>query len=156
MNAATSQRPIATFNVYGADTDTPPAGIPQTAWLHVLSAAGIGKATGSTGTRTTDPATGVSYRITFRTQVSRDQYAIRSTTSTADVYIEDPEPDAELALLAAGDEALLTALLGLTHRVHTAEQERGRTQAQVDHAIMLRGQRDLIRAEVLRRMGGAR
>jgi hypothetical protein len=59
-------------------------------------------------------------------------------------------------LHTTSDTALLTALLGLTHRIQTAEQERGRTQAQVDHAIMLRGQRDLIRAEVLRRMGGAR
>jgi hypothetical protein len=59
-------------------------------------------------------------------------------------------------LHTTSDTALLTALLGLTHRIQTAEQERGRTQAQVDHVAMLRARRDLARDEILRRMCDAR
>jgi len=48
---------------------------------------------------------------------------------------------------AAEPEALLTAVEVLTHRIH---------EAHPTQAAQLRTERDVVRAEILRRMGGAR
>jgi hypothetical protein len=50
------------------------------------------------------------------------------------------------ALLTASDDCLLDAMLRLTHKVHALTE---------DEAEGLRAQRDLVRAEVLRRMGAS-
>jgi hypothetical protein len=62
-------------------------------------------------------------------------------------------------LSAAAPEALLTAIEILTHRVHEATTTT-RANADASWAVQterdLRAQRDLVRGEILRRMGGAR
>lgn len=62
-------------------------------------------------------------------------------------------------LSAADPEALLTAIEILTHRVHEATATT-RANAGASGAVQterdLRAQRDLVRGEILRRMGGAR
>lgn len=79
---------IATFDMRDEfDSAKPPTGIPDTAWPHVRSAAATGRVTGSIGARTTDPATGIGYRIEFRRTVSDDAWKVESTTPVADVYL---------------------------------------------------------------------
>lgn len=56
-------------------------------------------------------------------------------------------PTAEQALRATSNEALLRTFAALTHRMHSSREE-ARTEAE------LRGHRDMVQAEVLRRMGG--
>jgi hypothetical protein len=54
---------------------------------------------------------------------------------------------------SASDETLVSALIVLTHKVHASDMA---CVADLDGAQRLRFERDLIRAEILRRMGGAR
>lgn len=51
---------------------------------------------------------------------------------------------------AASDEALVSALVVLTHQSHASKHDREKPLARI------RLERDLVRAEVLRRMGGVR
>lgn len=166
MNTATEtgRRFIGTFHVYDADAAVPPVGIPAEDWPEILSAAGVGKATGSTGARTTTQS-GARYQITFRTQVSDDQWQIRSTTPTADVYVEAPELTAEQTLRATSDDALIDALLRLTHQIsgEGAARREAKSRGWIPDAARhlnaendLRAKRELLRAEILRRMGGTR
>lgn len=63
-----------------------------------------------------------------------------------------------LSVLAdASDEALLDAMVQLTHRIHVGEGRGSRHRPMTDAEVAdLRTQRDLLRTEALRRMGGTR
>lgn len=76
-----------------------------------------------------------------------------------------PEPDAEQTLRATSDDALIDALLRLTHQIsgESAGRREAKSRGWIPDAARhlnaendLRAKRDLLRAEILRRMGGAR
>jgi hypothetical protein len=56
------------------------------------------------------------------------------------------QQEAQAALRATSTDALLDSIIRLTHRIH---------EAPAHHVTDLRAQRDLIRAEILRRTGDA-
>lgn len=66
-----------------------------------------------------------------------------------------PMNQATKALLESSSEALLDAIVQLTHRIHGLTST-GATQVAMARAHDLRWQRDMLRAEVLRRIGDQR
>lgn len=59
----------------------------------------------------------------------------------------------EETLAAASPEALLKTFASLTHQIHAAGKVR---RPEHDASPRLRAQRDMVKAEILRRMGGTR
>jgi hypothetical protein len=68
-----------------------------------------------------------------------------------DLPLDRPNIVPEVA--KASDETLVSALIVLTHRIDASSKAR---VAELDRTGRLRLERDLVRAEILRRMGEAR
>lgn len=64
--------------------------------------------------------------------------------------------EAQQTLAATSDEGLLTAFASLTHRLDRIGERPWSASDQDRTAAATRAQRDLVQAEILRRMGGAR
>ena len=60
-------------------------------------------------------------------------------------------PEATEAVAKASNTTLVKALLSMTHRIHANDTAR---VAEPERSLQLRAQRDIVEAEVLRRMGG--